>query len=161
MKNKNKKKNNFGLAFRLAWGGNPVSKSSMNLFSGYWLMPELMNGLLKLGKYYVKLIVALIGIIGCIATLRLGFSTTQVFGMMIAFLIIDVILITPLIYMAVLPKPIGDYMKRADELTPEEQEAFMKQDTGDAIKEKLEFRYKTIPRDESSKKKGFLNKKEK
>lgn len=160
MENNKKNKNNFGLAFKLAWGGNPVNKSSMNLFKGYWLMPELMNGLLKLSKYYVKLIIALIGIIGCMATLKLGLSTTQVFGMMIAFLIVDVILITPLIYMAVLPKPIADYMKSAQELTPEEQQAFEKQDAGDALKEKLEFRYKSIPRDENSKK-GFFNKKEK
>lgn len=151
MGNKSEKnRSNYGLALRLAWGGNPVNKGKRNLMQGYWLMPELMKKLLMLSKYYVKLIIAVVGFILCFACLKLGLSTTQVFLMIIGFAIVDVFLITPLIYMAVLPKPIGEYLKEINNLTAEEKEAYEKQACDNSLHRKLEFRYRTVPRDKDS-----------
>ena len=65
-----------------------------------------------------------------------------VFGLVIAFSVVDVFLISPLIYMIYLPKPISAHIKRAEDLNAYERKVFEEQLNYDPRREKLMHKYR-------------------
>ena len=65
-----------------------------------------------------------------------------VFGLVIAFSVVDVLLISPLIYMFYLPKPIRAHIKDAASLNAYEQKVFEEQLNYDPHQEKLMHKYR-------------------
>lgn len=132
----------FLAAMKLSLGDNSVNWAIRSLKPevDVWYMPALEKKILFIKKYFITLIVWLAGIIGCVALLKMGLSTGQVFALIIAFSLVDVFLISPLIYLAILPKPVTAYIKKVDELTPEEKRAYEKQSNYDPHLEKLIYK---------------------
>lgn len=132
----------FIAAMKLSLGDNSVNWTvrSMKQNVDVWYMPALEKKILFIKKYFITLIVWLAGIIACAALLKTGLSTGQVFAVMIAFSIVFVFLISPLIYLAILPKPVTAYIKKVEDLTPEEMRAFEKQNNYDPHLEKLIYK---------------------
>lgn len=150
----------FILALKMSLGSNTVgwAQRSLKPNKGKWYMPALERKLLFLNKYFITLIVWLFGIIVCAAMLKVGLTTTQIFILMVAFSVVDVLLISPLIYLAVLPKPIAAYIKDVDDLTPEEMRAYEKQLKYDPRLEKLMYGYRDR-RNEKGSISNFFNRK--
>lgn len=145
----------FVACMKLSLGDNSINWTIRSLKQNVdvWYMPALERKILFIKKYFITLIVWLAGIIACAALLKKGFTTGQVFALIIAFSIVDVLLVSPLIYLAILPKPVTSYIKKVEDLTPEEMRVFEKQKNYDPHLEKLMYRY----RDRSKEKRSFRN----
>lgn len=132
----------FRLAMKLALGGNPTKASPRRsrFNETHWCMPALERKLIFLNKSFIPLIAWLLGIIGCAALMKTAISSTQVFIAMVTFSIVYVILIMPLIFLAFLPKPLTAYVKKVEDLTPEERRVFEKRASQNIQLEKMSLR---------------------
>ncbi|MCQ2547289.1 MAG: hypothetical protein MJ161_07095 [Clostridia bacterium] len=151
----------FIACMKLSLGDNSINWTIRSLKQNIdvWYMPVLEKKILFIKKYFITLIVWLAGIIGCAALLKAGFTTGQVFAIIIAFSIVDVFLISPLIYMAILPKPVTAYIRKVEDLTPEEMRAYEKQINYDPHLEKLMYKYRDSSKDKENIKAFFSRKK--
>ena len=109
---------------------------------GLLYSPALEKKLRFLDKYFIPGLVWCIGIILCILLLPAGVSGAAVFGLVIAFSIVDVFLISPLIYLMVLPRPISAHIKSSENLTAYEQKIFEEQINFDPQQERLKRKYR-------------------
>ena len=109
---------------------------------GLLYSPALEKKLRFLDKYFITGLVWCIGIILCILLLPAGVSGAAVFGLVIAFSIVDVFLISPLIYLMVLPRPISAHIKSSENLTAYEQKIFEEQLNFDPQQERLKHKYR-------------------
>lgn len=87
-----------------------------------WFDQALSKAIRKIERFYIPMIVFFIG------AMAIGIYAAQTFSSEAAVLIsilgwlaIDSILITPLMYMLVVPKPVRKHIKKVENLTPYEQ----------------------------------------
>ena len=133
----------FALALKLSLGNNRWSSVMRQMKKkGVLYSPALEKKLRFLEKYMVTGIVWTIGVIACLLLLPAGASPGAVFGLVIAFSLVDVFLISPLIYMLYLPRPLSAHIKKADNLNAYEQKLFEEQLNYNPRREKLMHKYR-------------------
>ena len=104
---------------------------------------ELLAGKIRtLEKMYVTFIVFLLGIL-CVMSLvmRGGEAGANVLIALLAWLVLDCLVVSPLIYYAALPKPIGSHIKNVSDLTDEEEAIRVKRENTNERVEKLLKKY--------------------
>ena len=136
-------KSDYILALRLSLSNNRWS-GAMNKMKkkGVLRSPALEKKLRRLDKFFVTSIVWAVGVILCACLILTGLSAPAVFGLIIAFSLVDVFLISPLIYLAVLPRPLSAHIKNVDELNAYERQVFEDQLNYDPRQERLMHKYR-------------------
>ncbi len=133
----------FALALKVSLGNNRWSATMRRMKkSGVLYSPALEKKLRTLDRFFVTGIVWAIGVILCLLLVPAGVSPEAVLGIILAFSLVDVFLISPLIYLAVLPRPISAHIKNANELNAYEQKIFEEQLNYDPRKENLMRKYR-------------------
>ena len=133
----------FMLALKLSLGNNRWSNTMRKMKKkGMLYSPALNQKLHTLDKFFVTGIVWSIGVILCLLLIPAGVSPVAVFGILIAFSIVDVFLISPLIYMLYLPRPLSAHIKSSDNLNAYEQKLFEEQLNYDPRRDKLMHKYR-------------------
>lgn len=133
----------FKLALKLSLGNNRWSSTMRKMKKkGMLYSPALNQKLQKLDKFFVTGIVWAVGVIVCLLLLPFGVGPKAVFGLIIAFSLVDVFLISPLIYMLYLPRPLSAHVKDSDNLNAYERKIFEEQLDYDPRKEKLMHKYR-------------------
>ena len=128
----------FLLALKLSLGNNRWSSTMRRMKkTGVLYSPALERKLRTLDRFFVTGIVWAVGVILCLLLIPLGVSTTTVFILLIAFSAVDVFLISPLIYMMYLPRPISAHIKNSENLNAYERKVFEEQLNYDPRHEKL------------------------
>ncbi len=87
-----------------------------------WFDEALSSAIKKIEKVYLTIFVFLAGMIG-IFYLQVyeGISNQGMLLLLLAWLVVDCLLVSPLIYMIVVPKPVRKHIKDVDKLTPYEK----------------------------------------
>ncbi len=108
-----------------------------------WFDEELSGAIKKIEKLYIPFFVMLIGIVA-LASIGAanGWSMGAIGGVLIAWLIADAIIVSPALYMMVVPKPVAAHIKDIDKLTPYEQKVRNAELGRNERTEKLLKRYK-------------------
>lgn len=87
-----------------------------------WFDEALSGAIRKIEKRYLTFIAFLLGLGGvCALTFELGFSTGGSLAAIALWIVFDSLIISPLIYMAFVPKPVRRHIKSVENLTPYEQ----------------------------------------
>lgn len=150
---------NFLTAMRLSLSNNRwsnvVSKAKKK---GFLYTPALTKKLRVLDKYFVTGIVWAAGVIACLTLLLAGLSSEAVFLLILAFTAVDFLLISPLIYLAVLPKPLSAHIKKSEDLNIYERKLFEEQLSYDPRHENLMYKYRDRTGEEYESMKDFLRK---
>ena len=87
-----------------------------------WFDEALSAAIRKVEKFYLTTIVFLAGFIGIFAMLIYGhISNGLAVLLIVAWILADCLLVSPLIYMPFMPKPVRKHIKDVNNLTPYEQ----------------------------------------
>lgn len=131
------------LALKLSLGNNRWSRT-MNRMKKKGLLhsPALEKKLRFLDRFFITGIVWAVGVLICMLLLPLGVSPKLIFALIILFSIVDVFFISPMIYLAVLPRPLSAHIKNADELNTYERQIFEEQINYDPRQENLMRKYR-------------------
>jgi len=133
----------FMLALKLSLGNNRWSSTVRQMKKkGMLYSPALEKGLRKLDKFFVTGIVWAVLVILCLLLIPAGFSPGVVIVLLLAVSAVDVFLISPLIYLKFLPRPISAHIKRSEDLNAYEKQIFEEQIAYDPRKEKLMHKYR-------------------
>lgn len=134
---------NFSTAMKLFLSNNRWSKIvRREKKKGLWYSPELERKLARLDKFFVTGIVWLAGVLICLSTMILGFGSGLVVGLVLGYTVVDLLIISPLIYLAVLPKPLNAHVKDSKNLNAYEKKLFEEQAGHDIHQEKLMHKYR-------------------
>lgn len=109
---------------------------------------EIEEGLSKINKIYLPLWVLLGGMgLAVFVGKQISDSLDLLANIILAWLIIDLLIVTPLIYMAFLPKPIKNHVKRRAEMTAEELDDQEKKKTAftQSSDPEEDYKYKYLP----------------
>ena len=133
----------FKTAFRLAMGNSRWRKAfKKSKGSDIWYDEALQRKLALLDKTYIGIILwAVICIVFVILAAR-GMSHSIVIAVLIAWTLLYALVISPLIYMIVLPKPINAHIKKVDSLTEYEMQLYLKEQGENEMTDKLLKKYK-------------------
>lgn len=138
----------FKLAFKLFLGSNRWSRLiRRERKKGDWYSPELVKKLDTLDRFYVTGILWLIGVLLCLITMTWGFDPVTVGILVLAFTAVDLLLISPLIYMLVLPKPICRHIRKPENLNEVEQKMYNEHITRNEHQDKLMYKYRDRSRE--------------
>ena len=108
-----------------------------------WYDDELFGAIKTLERFFVTFIVFLIGVVLCLFTYATGnASEGRVLLYIALWLVLDVLLVSPLIYFFALPKPIGSHVKDLDKMTEQEIAMMEQRGSRDERLEKLLAKYK-------------------
>ena len=131
------------LALKLSLGNNRWSQAMNRMKKkGVLHSPALDKKLRTLDRFFVTGIVWAVGVLICMLLLPLGVSPKMIFALIILFSIVDVFFISPMIYLAVLPRPLSAHIKNADELNTYERQIFEEQLNYDPRQENLMRKYR-------------------
>ena len=131
------------LALKMSLGNNRWSAAMRRMNKkGLLYSPALEKKLRVLDKFFVTGIVWSIGVIICLLLMFTGLGPKAVFAIIVLFSIVDVLLISPLIYMAYLPRPISAHIKSSEDLNTYERKVFEDQINYDPRQEKLMRKYR-------------------
>lgn len=87
-----------------------------------WFDQELSKAIRKAERFFLPTMIFFAGVlIGGIVLMEKGVSEGVFLAALLAWLVLDCLLVSPLIYMAVTPKPIRKHIKNISDLTPYEQ----------------------------------------
>ncbi len=155
--NENVRGGNFSAAFRLSFLNTRWAEAFMKYKgSGILYAPALMKKLRFLDKYMIPMIVWFIGLVLCLILLVNREEPGSGAAVIIGFSIVDILLITPLIYLFVLPKPIRAYMKEAHELNVREKKLLDEQLNYNARRDKLMYKYRDRTGEKYKSRRDFL-----
>ena len=149
----------FKMAVKISLGNNKWTKVIRKAKrTGDLYDPILQKKIKFLDKFMLTFIVWAIGTLLCSCLVLVGVSTAAVFGIVALFTILHIFLLRPLIYMAVLPKPIAAHVKKQSELNKYEQQLFDEQLDYDERQEKLMHKYRDRSGEQYEGRKDFLRK---
>ena len=147
----------FAMAMKISLGNNKWSKIIRKARKKGELYDPLLEKKIRfLDKFMITFAVWAIGTILCTCTVMMGVSTAMVFGLVAIFTLVHIFLIRPLIYMAVLPKPIAAHMKKQSDLNKYEQALFEQQINYDERQEKLMHKYRDRSGEEYKNRRDFF-----
>ena len=87
-----------------------------------WFDEALSRAIRRVEKFYLTFLVFTAGVVAIAALLlNSGLSSGAIFGVIVLWIIADSLIVSPLIYMAFVPKPVRKHIKKVDELTPYER----------------------------------------
>ena len=131
------------LALKLSLGNNRWSTVVNRMKKkGMLHSPALEKKLRTLNKFMVTGAIWVLGVIICLLTLLAGFGNTTVLVLIIAWSLADIFIVTPMIYMAYLPKPLSAHVKMAEDLNTYERKVFEDQLNYDPHQERLMHKYR-------------------
>ena len=120
-------------------GAKYVCKSLQRI----WLDEALGGVVRKLERYYVTSLVFFLGLVGVLVLgLKGNLTALPALGLFAAWVLVDCLLLSPLIYFAFVPKPVRKHMKDIDHLTPYEQKVRATEQERNEQLEKLLKKYK-------------------
>lgn len=133
----------FKVAFKLSKGRSKWKQAiNKNKPADVWYDEALKEKLAFLDRSYIGIILwAIICIIILILAVK-GMSHMFAIGMIVGWTLVYALLISPLIYMAVLPKPISAHIKKVDALTEYEMNLYLKEQGENEMTDKLLRKYK-------------------
>lgn len=108
----------------------------------YWFDEALSAKIRMVERCYLTFLVFLAGAMGVLA---LGASTgksAMVFILLGVWLLVDCLLISPLIYLCFMPKPVRRHMKDVNNLTPYEQKLYDEEKVSNPMVDKMLKKYK-------------------
>lgn len=129
-------------ACKIAW---TQFRGSRWLFPGLrevWYDRELSQAISRLEKPFIPFFVLLAGLCGIGLALAGKASQEQILLAMGGFVLLDILLITPLLFYAVLPKPIAPHIKRVDSLSEEERALYKEEKRTNERVERIFHRYR-------------------
>lgn len=133
----------FRTAFRLVHSRNKWSQVLRSgKQKGVWHDEALQKKLAFLDRTYVTFIVWLAVLMILLLTMFCGISAKPVAAAMIIWSVIHFLIIAPLIYMIVLPKPIKAHIRKISELTEYERERYETELGNNERVEKLLYKYR-------------------
>ncbi len=152
-------RSDFSAALHLSMSNNKWSKVMKKASrKGEWYAPALESKLRFLDKFMITFVIWAIGVLLCLCTMSLGVGPKAVFLIVILFSLVHVFLLRPLVYMAVLPKPIDAYIKKYSELNAYERQRFEEQIDYDPHQEKLMYKYRDRSGEVYKGRKDFISK---
>lgn len=87
-----------------------------------WYDEALSAGIKKVEKFYLTSLVFVLGVLGLgIMAVNSGMPAGLTTAMMVMWILVDCLIVSPLIYMPFMPKPIRKHIKDVNNLTPYEQ----------------------------------------
>lgn len=108
-----------------------------------WFDEELSAAIRKIERFYLTVLVFLAGVAGlCLLMIPSGIGEMKIAAALMGWLAADCLIISPLMYMAVVPKPVRRHIKNIDELTPYEQRVRAEKSGSDEHLDKLMKKYK-------------------
>ncbi|MDO4868905.1 MAG: HutD family protein [Bacillota bacterium] len=151
-------KGDFSTALKLSLGNNKWNKVMKRASrKGDLYDPILEKKLRFLDKFMITFIIWAVGVTLCACTLFLGLSTGGVFALIVAFTALHLFVIRPLVYMAILPKPISAHIKSHTELNEYEKKLYDEQLDYDPHQEKLMHKYRDRSGEEYSSRRDFIS----
>ena len=123
-----------------------MAKYLVPSLKNYWFDEALSAKIRLVEKLYLTVIVFMLG---AIAACALGASTGNsglVFAVLAAWLVVDCLLVSPLIYFFFMPKPVRKHMKDVNNLTPYEQKIYEAELAYNPVVEKMLKKYKNSGR---------------
>ena len=119
-------------------GASHVVKKLNNL----WYDDRLLSRIRIMEKGYVTFVVLVLGAVGMLFWgVKNGASDGQMMLDVLIWVVLDILVVSPLIYYFVLPKPIGSHIKEIDKLTPMELEIWNKRKNTNERLEKILKKY--------------------
>lgn len=124
-------------------GAKHIFKSIKNS----WYDEALAEGIAKAEKIYLTTIVMMVGIVSIAIALAINEASTAVtVGAILAWTLVDCLLVSPAIYMGFLPKPVRKHIKDINNLTPYEQKVRAEQLGQNTVAEGVLKKYKNSGR---------------
>lgn len=114
-----------------------------------WLDEELKRAIKKIEGIYLPYFLYVLGLIVTL-TLTRSSSVAIILGALVGWSIADFAIVSPLLYMIVLPKPVRKHIKNIDNLTPYERKVYEEELGTNERVEKLMKKYKA-PQDRKDK----------
>lgn len=123
-------------------------RGSKYIFRGLrtvWYDRELQKGIRKIEGFYLPLWVTLLGIIAItfIGAPQINEHQTGILICMLLWVLLNLFIIWPLVYTAVLPKPIAKHIKKIDSLSPYDKKLYEEDMRRNEKLEKLMGKYKS------------------
>ena len=117
-------KSDFSLAFLLSVTDFRFGKYIYRKLQSLVFDDELSAGMEKINRFYLPLIVATAGILGVVGLTIGKLTDTAVLLAILGWLVLDILLVSPLIYLAFLPKPVWRHIRDIESLSVEELEYY-------------------------------------
>ena len=108
----------------------------------YWFDEALSARIKKVERFYLTFIAFMIGAMGACALGAKTGNSGIVFVALGIWLVVDCLLVSPLIYLAFMPKPVRKHMKDVNNLTPYEQKLYEAELASNPQVEKMLKKYK-------------------
>lgn len=87
-----------------------------------WFDEALSRAIRKIERFYLPFLIFIIGVVGIgLVWAQVGLSDGVLLSLLLGWLILDSLIVSPLLYMVVVPKPVRKHIKNIDDLTPYEQ----------------------------------------
>lgn len=135
--------NDFKTAFRLVYSRNKWNKVRQKTGNANIWYDEVLQKKLKfIEKTYITFFIWILGMLGTLVPIGFGAETKTTVIIFVLWTLIYVLLIAPLVYMIILPKPINAHIKDVGSLTEYERGIYEKQLGEDERLEKLLKKYK-------------------
>ncbi|MBR6472840.1 MAG: HutD family protein [Firmicutes bacterium] len=136
-----------GWAFMIANTQFRGAKKIIKKLQTIWYDDVLHDRIKTLEKVYVTFAVYLFGLLVAISIFfRNGVTEGKLLLVLAVWTLLDILVVSPLIYYLALPKPIGAHIKSVDKLTPEEIAIQNERDGRNERVEKIMKRYKNSGR---------------
>ncbi|MGN0711381.1 MAG: HutD family protein [Anaerovoracaceae bacterium] len=123
-------------------GGNKIFRC----FKDTWFDKKLQKGINKIECIFLPFIIFLIGITVAAFYGVEHFSNSGMMAAILLWALFDVIVVSPLLYLMVLPRPVKSHIKKIAELEGEEREQYIRQMGENPMAEKILKKYKITGR---------------
>ena len=124
-----------------------MAKYLVPSLKNYWFDEALSAKIRFVEKFYFTILVFLVGLLAiCAAVIKAGMSSGVVFAAIGVWLLIDCLVVSPLIYLVFMPKPVRKHMKDVNNLTPYEQKLYEAELASNPVVEKMLKKYKNSGR---------------
>lgn len=133
----------FKTAFKLARGNSKWKKAmGRDKAADVWYDEALKDKLAFLDRTYIGIILwVIVSMIFVLMAVK-GFPHVTAILLIIIWTVLYALVISPLIYMIVLPKPIAAHIKKVEELTEYEMQLYLSEQEGNEMTDKLLKKYK-------------------
>ena len=134
---------NFKWAFFIANTQFRGAQHVVKKLKSIWYDDKLYGAIRNLERFFVTFAVFIVGAVLCLMPYGKGLvSDTGAVGLIVLWLIVDIVLVSPLIYYFALPKPIAYHVKDLDKMSEEELRIMEERNSRNERLEKLMNKYK-------------------
>lgn len=131
----------FVMCMKLANSNFRGGKQIFGSLSQLWYDEALQKAISRIERFYLPFIVAMMGMLIVAFTILKLMGSGAVVWAIVIWLLLDILIISPMIYFIWVPKPVAAHMKRISTLTAYEQEIYKKQKKENPRLEKLLKKY--------------------